>query len=333
MHLSSQVPHEADFATSLAERPCCFVGPNLLACQTGKRCITLVDVEEATRAVKQLTWQPTDEQLLDLDEAEFFAVLAAHPSRQQRLLSAAGWGMIKVWNVDTGLCTTTLNGFYFCARDALWAGDSNVVAIGLSSDILRWDLGGGGCVPLPDLKFGRRWKSGGALACSANGNLVAANDLGTCYVLLWDTRTDNEVTQVFEDRGGGRYDGHCAVALDGTGRIAASMDSETGTLRTWDIRTRRLLARVGGLCEGDDASLTLNDSGTAALCCTAGAFDGDDQGSRGGVYDLVLGRWASSWQWMDWQGKPKGICCTRDFGSLALWHEDGSASVWRPSLM
>ncbi len=44
LHLTLQVPREVDFDTSIAERSCCFVSPNLLACHTGPRCITLVEV-------------------------------------------------------------------------------------------------------------------------------------------------------------------------------------------------------------------------------------------------------------------------------------------------
>ncbi len=294
-------------------------------------------VEEDTRAVKQLTWQPSEDQPADYDTV--FAALSAHPSRQELLLSAAGWGMIKVWDVNTGSCTTTITGFDLRACDALWAGDSKVVATGYSPEdlmfhILRWDLGGGGCVPLPALVTKATGsdsglKNGSRLACSSDGHLVAANAWPrSCNVLLWDTRTGNELSHVFKDDDGEKDGGYSAVALDGSGRIAASLDPLTGTLRTWDMRTGRLLARVGGLCQGERASLELNDAGTAALCCIGDAYADEDQ-SRGGVYDLVLGRWASSWK--EWDGRPLGICGTRDFGSVALWHDDGSASVWRAS--
>ncbi len=303
--------------------------------------------EEDTCAVKQLTWQPSEDQPADYDTV--FAFLSAHPSRQELLLSAAGWGMVKVWDVDMGSCTTTITGFDSNAIIALWAGDSKVVASGYSSAadgfhrILRWDLGGGGCVPLPALVAKSTGsdsglENGGYIACSSDGHLVAANtwDPRTGNVLLWDTRTGNEMAHVFKDDDGEKdvavsnaIAGYTAVALDGSGRIAASLQPLTGTLRTWDIRTGRLLARVGGLCRGEDASLALNDAGTAALCFTFKAFADQDQTSRGGVYDLVLGRWASSWPWKDWPSKTVGICGTRDFGSVAAWHSDGSASVWR----
>ncbi len=128
LHLALQVPREVDFDTSIADRSCCFVSPNLLACHTGPRCITLVDVvdgggEEATRAVKQLTWQPSEDQADGLDVGACYAALAAHPSRQELLLSAAGWGMIKIWDVNTVLCTTTITGFDSHTCAALWAGD------------------------------------------------------------------------------------------------------------------------------------------------------------------------------------------------------------------
>ncbi len=297
-------------------------------------------------ANKQLTWQPLDEQPADFDEREIYAALSAHPSRQELLLSAAGWGMIKVWDVNMHLCTTTITGFGLEISDILWAGDSKVVAVGYSSAddlcrILRWDFGGGGCVPLPALVAKSNGsdsglQNGGYLACSSDGRLVAANTYPTTTnVLLWDTRTGNEMTHLFKDDGGEKdvagsnaTTGYSAVALDGSGCIAASLQSGTGTLRTWDIRTGRLLARVGGLCKGGNATLALNEAGTAALCCTSYAFDGDDQRSRGGVYDLVLGRWASSWE--DWGiAEPVGICSTRDLGSVAAWRSDGSASVWR----
>ncbi len=341
--MSWQVPREAGFCANISHRPCCFVGPNLLACYTGRRCITLVDIvdgggEEATRAVKQLTWQPLDEQ--PAGAGAVYPALSAHPSRQELLLSAAGWGMIKIWDVNTGLCATTVTGFDSTACAALWAGDSKVVATvySLAGDIchiLRWDLGGGGCVPLPTLVAKATGsdsglKNGSRLACSSDGHLVAANTWRSCNVLLWDTRIGNEMTQEFKDDGGEKGGGFSAVALDGSGRIAASLDSGAGTLRTWDIRTGRLLARVGGMCGGDYASLALNDAGTAALCCIGYAHDDEeDQRSRGGVYDLVLGRWASSWQRKDGTREPVGICCTRDLGSVAAWHKDGSASVWR----
>ncbi len=357
MHWSLQVPREADFGANISDRSCCFVGPNLLACHTGNRCITLVDVVvgevEATRAVRQLTWQPPDEQPVDFQDTDLYPALAAHPSRQELLLSAAGWGTIKVWDVDTGLCTTTITDYDLNVHHALWAGDNKVVATGYSSaddirSILRWDMGGGGCVPLPDLV----WKSSDSesefqtglhLACSSEGHLVAASTWpNTCSVLLWDTRTGNEMARVFKDdvgrkkrtsEGGGG--GYTAIALDGSGRVAASLDPATGTLHTWDIRTGKLLARVDGLCQRRFASLALNETGTAALCCVTnadGMVAGGDQRSRGGVYDLVLGCWTSSWQWREWDGNPVGpaaICSTRDFGSVASWHYDGTASVWR----
>ncbi len=293
--------------------------------------------EEATCAVKQLTWHPSDTQPAGAEIG--FPALAAHPSRQELLLSSAGWGMIKVWDVNTGLCTMTITGFESTACDALWAGDSKVVAAGYSlhADMfqtLRWDLGGGGCVPLPALVAKATGsdsglKNGNRLACSSDGHLVAAStwDPMTSNVLLWDTRAGNETTHVFRDDSGEEGEGYAVVALDGSGRIAASLDSGTGTMRTWDIRTGRLLSRVGGLCQGNYASLALNDAGTAALCCIGDNIDEEDQRSRGGVYDLVLGHWASSWQWEDQE--PVGICCTQDFGSVAAWHSDGSASVWR----
>ncbi len=345
LNLSWKVPREVgfgtNFGTNISYRPCCFVGPNLLACHTGRRCITLVDVVDgggAEAAVKQLTWQPSDDQ--PAGAGSVFASLAAHPSRQELLLSVAGWGMVKVWDVHTGSCTTTVTGFDSNALKALWAGDSKVVATGWSSAdgiyrILRWDLGGGCCVPLPALVAKSTGSDSGIeygsyLACSSDGRLVAANTWpNSCNVMLWDTRRGNEMTHVFKDDDGKTAAGYTAVALDGSGRIAASLDSGTGTLRTWDIRTGRLLARVGGLCKGSAAYLTLNDAGTAALCCTAHDDEEEDQGSCGGVYDLVLGRWSSSWLWEDRDRQPLGICCTRDFGSVALWHEDGLACVWR----
>ncbi len=273
-------------------RSCCFVGPNLLACQTGIRCITLVDVadggvEEATRAVKQLTWHPSDEQ----------------PEEE-----------------DT-------------RNAALWAGDSKVVAVAdcnsrWAPDIYRWDLGGGGCVPLPPLRGmpnrnGSDVHHGGGLACTSDGHVVAANTENgdACNVMLWDTRTGSEVTKLLTDNDSA-VGGNAAVALDGSGRIAASLQTETGTLRTWDVRTSRLLAKVSGMSDGSCASLELNEAGTAALCCFGDA-NKDDQRIGGGVYDLVVGRWASSLQLED---EPMGICCTRDFGSVAAWQRDGSVT-------
>ncbi len=296
-------------------------------------------VEEATRAVKQLTWQPSAEQPADLDEGACYAALAAHPSRQELLLSAADCGMLKVWDVNTGSCTTTMTGFDSTACAALWAGDSKVAATVYSSAdklcrILRWDLGGGGCVPLPELVAKSTGsdsglRNGRRLACSLDGHLVAANCWGTCNVLLWDMRTGKEMAQVFKDDGAEKGRGSAAVALDGSGRIAASLAMGTGTLRTWDTRTGRLLARVGGMCRGERATLELNDAGTAALCSIEGYVE--DQMSRGGVYDLVLGRWTSSWQWKNREEEPVGICCTRDFGSVAAWQRDGLVSVWSAS--
>ncbi len=291
----------------------------------------------ATRVAKHLTWQPSDEQPEEFEIFDSTAALAAHPSRQELLLSAAGWGMIKVWDIDTGLCSTTITGFDHAAHAVLWAGDSKVAAIASikshARDIYRWDLGGGGCVPLPTLKekpygSGHYVYHGGGLACSSDGNLVAANTLhgASCNVMLWDTRTGNEMTNMFKDEEQGG--GVAAIALDGSGRIVLSLQPCTATLRTWDIRTGRLLARVGGMSRGGIASLALNDAGTAALCCIALA-DTDDPRSHGGVYDLVLGRWANSWRLKD--RRTFGVCCTRDFGSVATWHEDGLVKVWRAS--
>ncbi|KAF9391292.1 hypothetical protein BGX21_011278 [Mortierella sp. AD011] len=131
---------------------------------------------------------------------------------------------VKLWDVETGNCTCTLQGHSNTVCSVAYSPNGDWIASGSYDQTVRlWDVETGECVRILQGHVGNvNW-----VAYSPNGNQIASGHDGT--VRLWDVET-SDVTHILQVRGGRvsySPNGDC-IASGGQDKIVRLWDVESG---------------------------------------------------------------------------------------------------------
>ena len=180
---------------------------------------------------------------------------------QRTLVSASADTLIKLWDLQTGLCTQTLAKHTDYVEKLAYSHSSRLLAsAGLSNQLYLWKLDANyptptECLSLPG-HTGEQCHSLYALDITPSGNLLATG--GTDKVVrCWDTRSGSVWLQLL---GHERLVRGVRLKEDGWQAVSVGADN---TIKQWDLRKQRciatchikdaLLARTAAAANGDSA--------------------------------------------------------------------------------
>ena len=188
----------------------------------------------------------------------FVSGLSFHPTCP-RLVSSSGDGHIKIWNLDTNLCESTLKDHASCVWSVAvhpQAGDW-LLAASLDHTAKLIDLSHSKCK-----QTFRGHVDSVNMAIFIHNTFTIATASADKSVSLWDVRTAHCVHTVF-----GHLAAVNAVAVSHTSSpVLASVDAE-GLVRLTDIRTHREIVSVSMGTGNSGNAVEWIDGATVAVAC------------------------------------------------------------------
>ncbi len=166
------------------------------------------------------------ERVLTGHRGSVHAVAVAGDGR--RAVSAGDDRTLRVWDLESGACAPPLTGHDRCVTSVAISADGARAASAGEDDMLRvWDLDGAACRRVVPLDHG--WIP--SVALSGDGRLAVVVDEMSRDARVWDLATEAPPLPL-----AGHRDGVAAVAVGGARAVTGGRD---GTLRVWDLASRR----------------------------------------------------------------------------------------------